>query len=232
MIEDKSKSKRFIDAFVHIEMILKKQLNKHSDGFTHMIHQAANSNSIIKHYLLDLIEYAQLRNAIIHNRSENNELIAEPHIDVVERIELIYQELKDPKTIVDLNLNSAFTSHPDESASELARIQEEKNFSIVPIYENDKYVGIVHSKLYQSAYAQDANDLSVRELLKFHKDKNRVIFMAKTSELREIVRVYFDLYEKGKGITGIIISENGFMNEPALALITPADLAKIFELLE
>ena len=231
-MEDKSKSKRFIDTFVHIEMFLKKQLNKQSDGFTHMIHQSAKTNSTIKHYLLDLIEYAQLRNAIIHNRSENNELIAEPHIDVVEKIEKIYQELINPKTIMDLNLKAAFTSHPDESATKLAKIQEKNNYSIVPIYEDDKYIGIVHSKLYQSAYAQEAVNLTVRELLAFHKDRNRVIFMSKKSELREIVKVYFDLYEKGKGIIGVIISENGFMNEPALAMITPADLANIFELLE
>lgn len=227
-----SNSRRFIDAFVKIEIYLKKYLNDNVFGFTHMVHQAAKTNSSIQYHMLDLIEYAQLRNAIVHNRSENNELIAEPHLEVVETIEAIYKELENPKRIKDLNLKKVYVTSPDELVLKLSKIQEEYNYSIVPVYEGNQYVGLVHSKLYQSAYAKQARNLRVEELLEFRKEKNRVVFMTKDSELREIIRVYFDLYEKGKGIIGIIVNEKGFMNERPLAIITPADLPKIFEILE
>lgn len=232
MTKKQLNSKRFIDAFVQIELYLKKYLSVTNYGFTRMVHLAAKNNSSIKHHMLDLIEYAQLRNAIIHNRSANNELIAEPHLDVVETIEAICEELTNPKTIEDLKLKTVYTTNSDQSAIILAEIQEKNNYSIVPVYDGDKYIGLVHAKLYQSAYAKKTFDIKIKELLKFKKDKNRVVFMKKTSELREIVRVYFDLYEKGKGIIGIIVSENGYVNEPPLAIITPADLPNIFELLE
>lgn len=232
MEKKQSNSRRFIDAFVQIEIYLKKYLSVSNYGFIQMVHQAAKTNPSIKYHSLDLIEYAQLRNAIIHNRSDTNELIAEPHLDVVETIEGIYKELSNPKTIKDLKLKEVYIVRPEISAIELAKTQEKLNYSIVPVYEGVQYVGLVHSKLYQSAFAKDSRDISVSELLKFRKDRNRVVFMKETSELREIIKVYFDLYEKGKGIIGIIVSENGYMNERPLAIITPADLPKIFELLE
>lgn len=231
-MENKNNSKRFIDAFVKIEIYLKKYLGDNAFGFTHMVHQASKTNSSVKHHMLDLIEYAQLRNAIIHNRSENNEAIAEPHLDVVKKIESIYNELDNPKSIIDLNLKKAYITNPNESALTLAQIQEENNYSIVPVYDGDNYIGLVHSKLYQSMYAKEASDLTVGNLLDYRKDKNRVVFMAKDSKLREIIHVYFDLHEKGKGIVGIIVSENGYTNERPLAIITPADFPKIFEMLE
>ena len=231
-MENRENSKRFIDAFVQIEMVMKKMLGKHSAGFTSLVHQACKKNATINHYRLDLIEYAQLRNAITHNRSENNEVIAEPHLEVVEKIERIAKELSHPQCIVDLNLGPVFTSHPKESALTLSKIQEEKNYSIVPIYEEGRYIGLVHSKLYQSAYAKEAHDLSVHDLLFLRKDKNRVIFMAENASLRELLDVYFKMLSQGKGIIGVIVSENGFMNEPARSILTPADLPKIFELLE
>lgn len=231
-MKTETNSKRFIDAFVKIESYLKKTLGNNTYGFTHMVHQASKTNSSINYHMLDLIEYAQLRNAIVHNRSENNELIAEPHLEVVEKIEKIYKELVDPKCIEDLNLKQAYLSNPEESALKLAKIQEEENYSIVPIYDGQQYIGLVHSKLYQSAFAAEAKDISVGELLEYRKEKNRVVFMAKNSQLREIIHLYFDLHEQGRGIIGIIVSENGFMNERPLAIITPADFPKIFELLE
>ena len=231
-MENRENSRRFMDAFVQIEMYMKKLLGKHSAGFTNLVHQACKKNATIDHYRLDLIEYAQLRNAITHNRSENNQMIAEPHLEVVEKIEQIAKELSHPPCIGDLNLKLAFTSHPNESALELSKIQEEKNYSIVPIYDKGRYIGLVHSKLYQSAFAKESFDVSVHDLLFLRKDKNRVIFMAKNASLRELIDVYFKTLSQGKGIIGVIVSENGFMNEPPLSILTPADLPKIFELLE
>ncbi|WP_331836183.1 hypothetical protein [Erysipelothrix piscisicarius] len=51
----------------------------------------------------DLVEYAQLRNAIVHNRGGNEEAIAEPHDSVVTvHIQTIVSKIYNRKTVMDL----------------------------------------------------------------------------------------------------------------------------------
>ncbi|WP_159520987.1 CBS domain-containing protein [Erysipelothrix urinaevulpis] len=231
-MDNKLNSRRFIHAFVAIEQVLKKQLNNPPFGFSQMVQVLSTKNAIVKHHSFDLLEYAQLRNAIVHNRSGENYAIAEPHSEVVENIEKILKELTQPATLADVTLSKVYTSHPDMKAIDLAKIQEKHNYSMVPIYDKGRYIGIVYSKLYQKAFAMGNFDLTVKELLAYQDKKNRVLFVSLQSPLREIVETYFDLYEKGRGIVGVIVTKNGFMNQKALAVLTPADLPKIFELLE
>ncbi|UZM99664.1 hypothetical protein OL548_06065 [Lysinibacillus sp. MHQ-1] len=53
----------------------------------------------MKKYEDDLRSYADLRNAIVHHRTSINYVIAEPHTDVVERIEYIDATLAKPTLV-------------------------------------------------------------------------------------------------------------------------------------
>ncbi len=57
--------------------------------FYRLIDQAKKKDVLVRKYEDDLRSYADLRNAIVHHRTSMEFVIAEPHIDVVERIEHI-----------------------------------------------------------------------------------------------------------------------------------------------
>ncbi len=232
MPENRMNSKRFLDAFVQIEMYFKKELSNPPFGFTQMLHILSSKNPMVNYHLIDLLEFAQLRNALVHNRSSNLEAIAEPHDEIVEKIESIAKDLNNPKKISDLNLQTVFTTTAHENIQKLAEIQEKNNYSVVPVYEQGRYMGLVHAKLYQKAFTLKDEIKTVSDLLKYEDKNSRLLFLPYDTSLRELVQRYFDLHEKGKGLLAVIISENGYMNEKPLGLITQADLPKILEMLE
>ena len=88
-ILEKSNAVRFIDAYNKIDYQLRIQYNfKRSMSFSDMIRKAVVMNHIVRKYEDDLIDFGRLRNAIIH-KSNDKFLIAEPHTDVVEKLEKI-----------------------------------------------------------------------------------------------------------------------------------------------
>lgn len=85
----KSNAIRFIDSYNKIDNTLRSiyGINDHT-GFSDMIRRLAVKNYLVKLYEEELVSYARLRNAIVH-KSTTEEVIAEPHDDVVAKIEQI-----------------------------------------------------------------------------------------------------------------------------------------------
>src|SRR5690606_6060906 len=90
-------SERFIVAYNRIEKVLSEK----ADGdeytpFYRLIDKVKVTNSVVRKYEDDLRELGDLRNAIVHNRTDIDYVIAEPHDEIVERIELIEEKLSNP----------------------------------------------------------------------------------------------------------------------------------------
>ncbi|WP_253291319.1 hypothetical protein [Virgibacillus proomii] len=73
-------SDRFLTSFNRIEKMLRDLLiNKKDASFSKAVKILKNSNALIKEYSDDLLEFAELRNAIVHNKIDMTYAIAEPH---------------------------------------------------------------------------------------------------------------------------------------------------------
>ncbi len=98
-------SDRFIIAFNRIEKSMEKisGLSGYMP-FSRLIDKSKHLNAVIRKFEPDLREYGDLRNAIVHNRTDIEYAIAEPHEDIVELIEYIDRELSKPVTVGDMFL--------------------------------------------------------------------------------------------------------------------------------
>src|SRR5699024_3897556 len=62
-------SEKFLTAFTKIEKQLKSRLNNRRDiGFARSVKILRSSNAIVRRYSEDLLSFAELRNAIVHNK--------------------------------------------------------------------------------------------------------------------------------------------------------------------
>ncbi|WP_405103429.1 hypothetical protein [Oceanobacillus sp. FSL H7-0719] len=86
-------SERFLTAFNRIEKRMRSIINSGRNiGFSKMVRMLKNADAVVGQYSDDLLEYAELRNAIVHNKVNITFSIAEPHDSVVEQIEWIEKE--------------------------------------------------------------------------------------------------------------------------------------------
>ncbi|MDY0407725.1 hypothetical protein [Paracerasibacillus soli] len=102
-------AERFLTAYNRIEKYLKVQVHdKRELGFSRMVRMLSKSNAVLKQYQDDLLEFAQLRNAIVHNRVDTTYVIAEPHLSIVEQIERIERALTKPKQVIPFSQKRLF----------------------------------------------------------------------------------------------------------------------------
>lgn len=88
-------SDRFEVAFNRIHDSLKKLIDADTDKFTSLV-RFGSTHKVVGTYRNELYQYAKLRNALVHERKELGFYIAEPHQEVVVRIEKIAEILSKP----------------------------------------------------------------------------------------------------------------------------------------
>ena len=142
MEEGKSNARRFIIAYNTIDQTLRAVYNfKRNMTFSDMIRRSVPLNSVIRKFEDKLIDYARLRNAIIHNSNEEY-VIAEPHDDVVDEMERIARMVSRPPLVVDTVAKKVLTIRNDLPLKEVFVLFASTGYKNLPVYENGQILGI------------------------------------------------------------------------------------------
>jgi hypothetical protein len=94
-----SNGDRFEAAYNKIDALLRKKVGQRSASFSSIVIDAAKKDAAVRAYKDDLLEYGDLRNAIVHDRGKAPVLLADPREEFVMRIEEIWDRLSRPRTL-------------------------------------------------------------------------------------------------------------------------------------
>lgn len=243
-------SDRFLASFNSIEIALRKYAeDDHYVPFSRLIQKAYSEDAVVNRYYNDLKEFSELRNAIVHNTIDVNAAIAEPHDFVVERIEFIEKEIKEPKKVIPLFSKSVVKFKSSDSLIDILLTINQHDFSKFPVYENESFIGLLTKKEIVDWMAKNIKDLNtivfdkvyLKDVLFVLEDKNletnhkrkrknkkkksNHLFISRNAtiyDVKEIFRRGVDT--NGPRIEAILITEHGKTNESLLGIITPWDL--------
>lgn len=132
----------FLAAFNEIEEYLRRALDAHHHtSFSTMVRQAERNEIITAGQADDLLELADLRNAISHGRyGRQNQPIAEPNPDTVRTITKIRNELLQPVSALQLVRAGRVTIYrPAHTIGELVAASHGK----YPVYSEGKFVALL-----------------------------------------------------------------------------------------
>ena len=132
----------FLAAFNEIEEYLRRALDAHHHtSFSTMVRQAERDEIITADQADDLLELADLRNAISHGRyGRQNQPIAEPNPDTVLTITKIRDELLQPVSALQLVRAGRVTIYrPNATIGELVAASHGK----YPVYSEGKFVALL-----------------------------------------------------------------------------------------
>ena len=235
-MDKKDNSTRFLAAFVSIEEYLRRATN--STGrleFSSVVTKVANNDRVLSTFKHRLSDYAELRNAIVHTRSPDGSTIAEPHESVVEDIEFIARELRNPPKITSLNKNEGVTViDPEQSVRSALAIIREKSFSQIPVYYNKEYKGILTTNALarwmasvgeeERAYLDES---TVETVLEFSEENEDVKFVNRNTTLFEVVDAFVEASNAGKKLEAILVTEGGSRKGFPMQIITIWDIPAI-----
>lgn len=225
----KSNASRFIMAYNRLDKGLRDIYNlKPSLSFSDCIRKTASVNMVIKKHEDALIDFGRLRNAIVH-RSDDS-IIAEPHDDVVEKLELITRLITTPP----IASKSGFTRNVlvAEGKAKLGDIlvqMYKTGYSNVPVYLDQTLVGVITRKMITDALGKAiAEDGDIKKLTSKpvvealevldHSDHYEVV-----DENATIDNLLY-MFQQNRKLSTIIITPNGNYNQKPIGIVVTADI--------
>lgn len=219
----------FLPSFTRIEKWLKSQLNNPKNmSFVEMVRRLAKQNETeIKKYEDDLLQFAQLRNAIIHERISTNFVIAEPNEWTIQRIQKIESRLIDPQKVYPLFKKKVTTFCYQDSLQELLRVINERGYSQFPIYDGHEFKGLVTvhglGLWLASQVAGDQITISrkkIEDILRSDRRRKNYQFVHQNQFVFQVEKIF----SENPTLEAVMITENGDENEKLLGIIRPRDL--------
>ncbi|SLM87170.1 MULTISPECIES: CBS domain-containing protein [Vagococcus] len=219
----------FLASFNKIEKWLRKQLNfPNNMGVTEMLRRVKKQSDLpIREIEYDLIEFSQLRNAIVHNRIETDFIIAEPNEWAVNRILEIENKLLHPRLVERVLKKNVKIFTAEVPLQEILYIIVEKEYSQFPVYQNKKFRGLITTRGVGMWFAKNANssllDLNYYtaiDILDIDNKSDAVYFLAPTDTEYKAK----ELFKNNPRLEAILITENGRNNGKLIGIVSPKDL--------
>lgn len=222
-------AQRFINAYNLLDKAIRNLYGiKGNLGFSEMIRQTSLKNALLKHYKDELYDYSRLRNAIVHN-AVGNDAIAEPHTDVVEKLEYILEQVRKPRFVIDvLRQEKVMTVNATDSLQTFLVGSAEDNFTHKPVYDDGKVVGIINPKQVTEAMGEELlhngciskeylMSLTVGRIM----TKRSVDYIFESSHLTVVQAVTH--FQNNRRLKAILMTEGGDRVAPVLRIITASD---------
>ena len=219
---------RFIAAYNRLDQGLRDIYSiKRTLTFTDMIRKVATVNTVVRKFEEDLIDYARLRNAIVHKSSD--ELIAEPNLDVVEKLEKIARIINTPPRVIEcLRPRSVFCVSGDTLLKDVVSEMSKSGYSVVPVYISGTLVGVINRKMIVDSIGkfitlgQDIDDSinqPVSKCLDIFTETNHYEVAPTSLTIENLLY----MFQQNRKLSSVILTENGNYTEPAKAVIVSAD---------
>lgn len=230
---------RFINAYNTIDQSIRAIYNfRRNISFADMIRRSVPLNSVVRRYEDKLIDYARLRNAIIHN-STDEKVIAEPHDDVVMEMERIAELVSTPPLVLQsIPHKDVYVLDGSTSLKHAIEISASTGYRVIPVYWEDRLIGVVHNARLVDALGQcvaNGGDLS-----KFCegtpiKDVVQESDMDMTYTIRSeklTVQEALDIFYNNRKILAIIITKKGNFLERPISIVTMGDIMDLNKIVD
>lgn len=231
-----SNGERFITAFNKIDQLLKKelQIQRHTP-FVRMIDAARKKHPIVQKYELDLKKFAELRNVIVHERIAPNYIIAEPHDEIVAKIEHILGLLETPEKVFPRFQRYVKTFQYHVQLGKVLEVIKRHSYSQFPIYDGKQFIGLLtHNGIsawlanYNDNCMVSIHDIPISEVFVYETHKDNYMFISKNLLLYEAKNLFVTHFQrKMTRLDALLITNNGRKDEELLGIITPTDVLQI-----
>lgn len=230
-----SSAEIFLASFNRIEKWLRASLDSPSSmGFTQLVRLMSKKGhtSVIK-YEEDLYQFAQLRNAIVHDKISPEFVIAQPNEWAIERILVIEDALFRPKTIGQLFNKKVVMFEKNTPLKELLKIAEKKKYSQFPLQHQGKLVGVITLRMLGYWFARfvsqhdtlNLEHLTANDLLMSDGKKSNYLLLDEEVSCDEAEA----LFHQQPSLEVIFITSNQSSKQQITGIIRPRDFINIEE---
>ncbi|MGD9901187.1 MAG: CBS domain-containing protein [Spirochaetales bacterium] len=236
---EKTNAERFIEAYNQIDYALRVQYNfKRSMSFSDVVRRTVVLNAIVRKYEDLLIDYGRLRNAIVHQNNAE-EIIAEPHTKVVEKMEHIATLIVTPPKVIDtVARKNILCVQADLSIKKTIETINQSGYSNLPIYKEGVLVGVANGQrildrigleIYKKT---DINNFIENTPISEVERQDGLDTYYSLSDENLTLDTALDMFYKNRKLLIIIMTKTGNYLEKPLGIITSSDIIDMNQILD
>lgn len=232
-------AERFLKAYNQIDHSLRVQYNfNRSMAFSDIIRRSVVINSVIRKYEDDLVDYGRLRNAIVHG-DHGGEVIAEPHINVVEKMERIARLITTPPRALDsICRKDVLCVSSNDTLQKVIEKISRSGYSNLPVYDGDTLVGIANGQRLLDCIGKAiinkrnlddfCNKVLIGEVVSSQISDTYYALVDQNITLENVLNLFY----KNRKLLVILITKNGTDTEMPLGIISVSDIMDINSIME
>jgi predicted transcriptional regulator len=224
-------SERFTAAYNKIDKKLRRLYSFNANqSFSEVVRKCAGQNYIVKRNEDSLLDYARLRNAIIHS---GGKVIAEPNLEAVEELEKICRQIVSPPLALKKIANKRVDSLSYNTTLRDAVIKmTNTRHSHLPVLRDGKIVGIINGKTITRAIGAAIregsgdgldgyiNRIRVGEILEVFDGEPHYNIAKKNATIDALSL----MFESNRKLKLVFITANGTSGEEILGVIAVTDI--------
>lgn len=229
-----SRADRFLGAFSAIERRLRVIAEAdRGASFYALVDRAGQRSRAVLQFGVDLKEYADLRNAIVHERGDGRP-IADPREETVTAIEVIQKVLEDPPRLLQVLKVSVQSCGSADPIGLAARQMYDGDFSQLPVYDGHSFVALLTAETVARWLAASlesgiglVEEAPVRNVLGYAEDQDNHQLVSRDATVFDALQS-FDIYSaRGKSLDAILVTHAGKRDEKLLGIVTIYDIPRL-----
>ncbi len=227
----------FLATFSEIESWLRKQAGvDRGTPFYQLIERASYKNRAVAQYRDDLKEFADLRNAIVHERSDDGHVIAEPNDRSVAAFQIIRTALINPPAVIPRFTKKVLSRPQSDSVGDAVTDMRTGAFSQLPILLDGKVIALLTAETVVRWLATQVHnkmvnpwETAISAVIPHAEHEDHYCFVSRRTTLLEALLKFEDFAARGRSLDAILISENGRPDQKLLGILTIFDLPAILD---
>ncbi len=225
------RTSRFLSAFGKIEAHFREAAGRpeHAD-FPTLLRQVSNTDAAARRFRKALLDFARLRNVLVHDYDHADEL-AIPNESSVVTLETIHRALVAPARIETLCSRSVAVCRPDEPIGDAAERMRAGSFSQMPVVDGPRVAGLLTSEtIARWLAARLFGEVDILEeepvsAVMLHQEKTRNhVFLGRQATAADALRAFDKALHQGEPLDAILITQSGKPTESLIGIVTTTDL--------
>lgn len=232
-MSERERIDRFEAAFNSIDRQLGSLIGDSTErrhSFASRVRIASNKRRRLSRFTDFLLEIGELRNALVHSRTQVDHYLAVPSQETVTQLESILADITAPARIMPRYARRVLTLDASRTLAEAWELIRHDGYTRYPVYEKDAFVGLLTPNGFTRWCAQhvdhgrlsiDMNTVRVAHVLDVDPRRDAALFLASDAPIDDAILAYAE----NPRLETILITEHGRSAEPPLGMISAGDAA-------
>ena len=206
--------------------------DRRKHGFAAKVRIAANRRKRLAKFSDFLLEIGELRNALVHGRLGDETYLAVPSEATVLELERIEKSAFSPERVLPRFERKVVKLQAGQPLADAWRLVREDGFSRYPVYEQNRFVGLLTSNGFARWCARqlkgtkidvDTADARVGDVVAFDHRREAVEFVSREALIDDVEQ----MFRETRPLEAVLITEHGRPDQSPIGMICAQDMASL-----